>query len=365
MSFSRKAWFLNIGIWTSIVVFQSVQSYTSSRSEGSVAHLGPVIVLQCATWFSWALLSPVLFKLSQEHPLENLFSFRSMVLYPLIGIASIGLQVATHTVAMILYPDTGWSHGPFGAIYLSMLRWMVLPSLLVFVGIIGAGHAITYYRKFQDRELRTSQLEQQLTEARLHSLQMQLQPHFFFNTLHAIASLVRVKQNSTAVKMIARFSDLMRYTLDQADKPKTPLSQEMKFVREYLDIEQTRFADRMKVNVHINREVLKAFIPSLLLQPVVENAIKHGIARLPRKGSIDIVAHRINGDLCIEVTNDGVGYKFNGSDKSGNGVGLKNVQQRLHQLYGDRHSFAIEEGRNGRVTVSLVIPYEESLESTS
>jgi LytS/YehU family sensor histidine kinase len=116
----------------------------------------------------------------------------------------------------------------------------------------------------------------------------------------------------------------------------------------------------MKVTMRIDREVLKAFIPSMLLQPVVENAIKHGIARLSRKGELELVAHRINGDLSIEVTNDGPGYKINESNKTGNGLGLNNVRQRLLQLYGEQHSFVIENRGNGKVSVKLLIPFEQS-----
>jgi LytS/YehU family sensor histidine kinase len=244
--------------------------------------------------------------------------------------------------------------------YFRMLRWMAFPGLIVFAGIVGAGHAVNFYQKYRERELHTTHLEKQLTEARLLTLQMQLQPHFFFNTLHSIASLVRDRQNDAAVSMIAQLSELLRYTLDQVDHQKVPLSQELEFIHRYLEIEQTRFPDRLKVEMNVEPATLSAFVPTLLLQPLVENAIKHGISHLSHPGKLEIGTSRIDHQVLISISNDGVGLKNNGTREPETGLGLRNARQRLQELYGDNHRFELKECGGGRVSVTLSLPFQET-----
>ena len=354
----RIKWILNVALWIGLALIQSFQLYSSSSAEGGTPHIGPTLALQFATWLPWAFLAPGIFHLSQRYPLEKFPSVRTLILLPLVGIGCVLLQVESHTAAMVLYPDTNWTQGTFGAMYIKMLRWMIFPQLIVFAGIVGASHAIAYYRKFRERELHTAQLERQLTEAQLLTLQMQLQPHFFFNTLHSIASLVRDRQNDAAVTMIAQLSDLLRYTLDQVDRQLVPLRQELEFIKRYLDIERVRFPDKLRVDMQIDPALLDAQVPSLLLQPLVENAIKHGISLLPQPGALDICIRRDQDDLYIDIANDGIGFRANGHSKGSDGVGLSNVRERLHQLYGPHHTIAVQERNNGKVEVSLRIPYQ-------
>jgi two-component sensor histidine kinase len=353
-------WTLNISLWTSIALLQSFQSYSAVASEGMTPHFDQILLLQIATWCPWAFIAAVLFTVCSRYPLEQLISVRSIVLFPLLGLASVALQILIHTAAMVLIPTERGQSAAFPVLFGQMFRWMALPGFIVYAGIIGAGHAFNYYRKYRERELRTLELERQLTEAQLATLQMQLQPHFFFNTLHSIASLVRDRQHDEAVSMIARLSELLRYTLDQADNQKVPLSQELEFIYRYLEIEQTRFPDRLKIDLQIQPESLAGLVPTLLLQPLVENAIKHGISHLTNPGTLGIRAQRIDHRLELAISNDGIGLNENGRQGERKGLGLSNARERLQQLYGEHHKFELIECGDGRVSASISLPFEET-----
>jgi two-component system, LytTR family, sensor kinase len=358
-------WILNIGLWTMIAFLQSYQSYTSILAEGAKSDFTQVLLLQLSTWLPWAILTPALFSLSRRYPLERMSSTRSLVLYPAVALACVAVQVLSHTLGMIVFPSGSPRAASFFTMYGQMLRWLSFPGLIVFCGIVGAGHALNYSKKYRDRERRMAQLEQQLIEAQLRTLQSQLQPHFFFNTLHAIASLVRDRQHDAAVGMIAHLSELLRYTLDQADTQMVPLRQELDFIHRYLHIEKTRFSDRLNVNVHVDDEALDALVPTLLIQPLVENAIKHGISRLSGPGTLEIEARLAGSQLYISISNDGVGLDQSSTSLTSRGLGLRNARERLHQLYGEQHQFDLKEHGNGRVSASLSLPYQSLVLQTS
>ena len=215
----------------------------------------------------------------------------------------------------------------------------------LYAAIAGLTYAI-------DARLAAAELERQLVRARLDALHAQLRPHFFFNTLHSIASLIRSQRGSEAVSMIARLGDLIRETLTGDGATETSLERELELVRLYLEIQRVRFSDRLKVEFDTDPAVLDAMVPSLLLQPLIENAVDHGIAPLPDGGTITIRASECTpGRLSIEVFNTG------SLDEAGfaEGVGLGNTRQRLQQLYGDAHRFVLSDG-GGTVAVRMEIP---------
>ena len=227
-------------------------------------------------------------------------------------------------------------------------------NLLIYWVIVSVHHAFDYYRQVQERELRAAELEKRLAQARLQALQMQLNPHFLFNTLHAISSLMH-KEVEAADRMITRLSDLLRYALESTDAQEVPLRQELDFLERYLEIEQTRFGDRLAVRVDVAPDTLDALVPNLVLQPLVENAIRHGIEPRSQGGRIELRCRRENGRLVLEVRDNGVGLSPNG--KLEEGVGLSNTRARLEQLYGEKHSFAFGEAPGGGLAVRLELPF--------
>jgi LytS/YehU family sensor histidine kinase len=229
-------------------------------------------------------------------------------------------------------------------------------NLLIYWVIVVVSHAFDYYRKYRERELRTAELEKRLVQAKLQALQMQLNPHFLFNTLHSISSLMH-RDVDAADRMITRLSDLLRAALAGAETQEVTLQHELKLLQLYLSIEQIRFGNRLTVKMNIAPDTLGAQVPNLVLQPLVENAIRHGIEPRARPGCIELRAHRQNASLTLVVSDDGAGVSGNGTVKEG--VGLSNTRARLRELYGAAHRFELIRGQDGGVRVELNIPFRE------
>jgi two-component system, LytTR family, sensor kinase len=232
-----------------------------------------------------------------------------------------------------------------------------LPFAALFYGLIlGIGSAADYYQQFRERQLRASQLEAQLANAELQMLKMQLHPHFLFNTLNGITGLVRDNDNAGAIEMLVGLSDLLRQTLDNAGRQEVRLAEELEWLELYLELQQIRFSDRLRVNVNADREALDALIPNLITQPLVENAIRHGIAPRAQPGSVSLSARRVKDNLVVSVCDDGIGLPIDWSLRSSKGVGLLNTQARLQQLYGSAFDFTVHNRTEGGVEASITIP---------
>jgi hypothetical protein len=231
-----------------------------------------------------------------------------------------------------------------------------------FVPIVLIANAVSYYRKYRDGEIQASQLEAQLAKAHLQSLKSQLQPHFLFNTMHSISALM-LTDVQAADRMITRLADLLRMNLESAGTQITTLSKELEFVNCYLSIEQVRFEDRLSVVVDVAPETLDARVPQLLLQPLVDNAVKHGISHRVAGGQIHIGAHRQNGDLKLEVRDNGPGLSTSASDR-GCRIGLKVTRERLEALYGQNQCVELASPSEGGVSVLVSIPFETEPDSS-
>jgi two-component system, LytTR family, sensor kinase len=216
-------------------------------------------------------------------------------------------------------------------------------------------HALSYYRRYRERELRAAQLEGQLAKAHLQSLKGQLQPHFLFNTLHSISALM-LTDVSAADRVMSRLSDLLRISLDNVGTQITTLRRELEFVNCYLEIEKVRFEERMKVTLDIAPETLDAQVPHLLLQPLVDNAVKHGISKLLEGGEIRISVHRHDDKLQFEVKDNGPGLGTQAMLPT-NGLGLSITRQRLESLYGQEQSLELISPPKGGVTIRVCIPF--------
>ncbi len=251
---------------------------------------------------------------------------------------------AAHLYEKVYYLEsftTGW---------IPMLAWSILYFL------------IKYYQIFQEVQKSALKSAAMAHEAQLKMLRYQLNPHFLFNTLNAISTLVLEQQTELANRMVTRLSSFLRYSLDNDPMQKITLDQELAALKLYLDIEKVRFEDRLSLELDIGKEAAQALIPSLLLQPLVENAIKYGIAQSVDGGHLRIAAKVFAGDLLLELSDDGPGVELvDGLIPNANGVGLRNTQERLVELYGNRHSFRLSETTPHGLTVNIRIPFESSL----
>jgi two-component sensor histidine kinase len=227
-----------------------------------------------------------------------------------------------------------------------MMYWFIVLASLTF----------TAYKKYREGELRSSQLETKLAQAQLQALKMQLHPHFLFNTMNAISVLIK-KNPEAAQKMLTRLAELLRMSLDQAGIQEVSLRQEMEFLDRYIKIQQTRFGDRLSVSMKVEDSVLDAKVPNLILQPLVENAIEHGVAKRSGPGRVAITAVRMNGTLHVQVRDNGKGLR-KGLDEVKEGVGLSNTRARLQQLYGTAYRFVLSNAEEGGLIATLEIPYQ-------
>jgi two-component sensor histidine kinase len=234
--------------------------------------------------------------------------------------------------------------------------WM--PMLAWSIGYFG----VKYYQIFQEVQKSALKSAAMAHEAQLKMLRYQLNPHFLFNTLNAISTLILEQQTELANRMVTRLSSFLRYSLDNDPMQKITLDQEIAALKLYLDIEKVRFEDHLGLELDIGEDASKALIPSLLLQPLVENAIKYGIARAEEGGRIRIAAKVFAGDLLLELSDDGPGVELvDGLIPNANGVGLRNTQERLFELYGNQHSFRLSETKPHGLTVNIRIPFQSSL----
>lgn len=348
---------LIFGIWTLIGLVFSVQWYFAAfRSEQPVAWTRALYV-QMSWGYLWALATPLVLWLVHRFPIDKQNWLRNSLTHLLTSTLLIFLiGIVGH---IILYLNYGRSAGrPF--MFQNSLRHAVnnyTEGMGVYLLITFLAYAYSYYQRYRQGELRASQLEAQLSQAQLQALKMQLHPHFLFNTLHSISALLH-KDTESARKMITRLGDFLRLTLENSGTQEVTLKQEMEFLRCYLEIERIRFQDRLTTRVFVDPDALDTRVPNLILQPIVENAIRHGIAPRSTPGEIEIRAKQEDGFLRIQVRDNGPGLPMNRSVDSlfKKGLGLMNTQTRLDRLYGVEHRFKIANDPAGGLAVTLEIP---------
>jgi two-component system LytT family sensor kinase len=295
----------------------------------------------------WTLLTPVILSLARRFPLRRAVLRRNLAVHAAAGL----LLASAEVVFTFLVASYTYVYGPFWPRF----YWMSLHyALLSYAAVVAAGHALEIYRRYRDREMRAAQLETQLARARLHALEMQLQPHFLFNTLNSISELVH-DDPAAAEVMIAQLGDLLRMTTDGAGRAEVPLSRELQTVGTYLEIERTRFQDRLSVKTEVEPDVMNAMVPNLVLQPLVENAIRHGLSPQVAPGTVTLAARRVGDVLRLTVRDDGRGLPPRGERRERVGVG--NTRSRLKQAYGAAHRFELADAPGGGTLVTIEIPY--------
>jgi len=363
MSKITRNWQLFIGfvaIWTLVGFSFAGIGYLAMLNENESVSAWTVFSTNLVTFYIWGALSPLIFQIAKRFDFKKgktllrgvlvhlLFGFLFSVLHSIIYTGIIWSLDASYRERYSSIVQFFREYVFFGSIYLGLLLY----ALIVF-----SIQAFLFYRSYQAEEARNSHLKAQLADARLQALKMQLQPHFLFNTLHSISSL-NVADPQKANVMIARLGEFLRLTLEHSDEQMVTLDEEINFLRCYLEIEQIRFSDRLTVEFQLQSETLSAFVPHLLLQPVVENALKHGIAPRAAPGQIVISAKKIGETLLLEVKDNGLGIGSNDSrnGKAKNGTGLPNIRSRLEQIYEGNFRFELANGSRGGLTVIIEIP---------
>ncbi|MEO8089044.1 MAG: histidine kinase [Gemmatimonadales bacterium] len=298
-----------------------------------------------AAWI-WAGLTPVVLWLIRASAFAPGQRVRSTLILSGTGLAFVLLSITLQTLlAVTTGIDTSGS---------SLLFPRVENSLLAYGALVVLGQASRYSALYQTRQRHSSELEARLAKTHLQLLRMQLQPHFLFNTLNTVAELVHTDPDA-ADQMITRLGRLLRLSLDHAGHHVVPLRQEIDFLRMYVEIEQVRFQDRLQIVWDLAPDTLDAAVPTLLWHPVLENAIRHGVTPLAGRGRIVIASHREDGDLILEIRDNGKGLPVGGIPRVG--VGLRNIRERVDQLYGSRARFTLVPAMGGGTVATLRLPY--------
>jgi len=305
------------------------------------------------SWYLWGALALVVVRLARRFPFGRSRWIGTLAIHAVCAsLISACYLTVTATFWWALRPDDGqhytWGH----ALGMEVLLWLPW-NMLTYGAILGVIHAFEYHRAYRERTVRAMQLETQLARAQLEALKMQLHPHFLFNALHAISALIH-EDPDTADRMVARLSELVRHVLDSGDQQEVPLEQELDFLRKYLEIERVRFGDRLDVHFSVEPDTLGAAVPDLILQPLVENSIRHALSPHAGPCRIEINAKRDGNMLGLSVVDSGAADV----DVSAlcEGVGLTNTRTRLRRLYGDRHDFELRGRTSGGLAAYIRIP---------
>jgi two-component system, LytTR family, sensor kinase len=321
-------------------------------------------------WYVWLLAAPATLVLIRRYPFSRERLFRSLaglvagsiVIYAAVTNARYGLRVLTD----LLVPRA--SNPPLTRVTYWHTQSVLLPlDFITYLGFFATSYAIDYYFKFRQRadevlrlQLEAARLRAELTQSQLATLRGQLHPHFLFNTFNAVSTLVRQRKNEFAVAMIAQLSVLLRMTMENIDQQELTLEQELVFITSYLDVERVRFSDKLLTAIDVPPAVRGCIVPNLLLQPLVENAIKHGISRRVTPGCVRLTATRSGDRLLLVVSDDGpetVPSEL--VSPAGQGIGLRNTRSRLNHAYGGDYRLEITRRSEGGTAVLLDLPWRE------
>jgi two-component system, LytTR family, sensor kinase len=360
---SRKPlaqWFWIGSLWLGFALLNATQIVFGMRAEGMHHAWTRLFITMFLSWLVWMAATPLVLRLGRRFPLTRWRSV-SIWLIHLSACLLLGLAYSAWTslLQVLLRPwGTEPIHMSFVAVWAAVFLNQVHISIILYAAILAVGYTLDSRKRLALQETEAARLNEQLSKARLNALRRQLEPHFLFNTLNAIAGLIRDTRSEDAVDMIAKLSDLLRRALEGCDRQEVSLGEEMEFLQKYLEIQSTRFAERLVVTVDVPRELLSARVPSLILQPMVENAIQHGIGKRVEGGQIRIEALCVDGVLSMSVYNSGPPLPADW-ERARSGVGISNTRTRLQSLYGKTCVLQLRNCESGGVEALLSLPYRE------
>jgi two-component system, LytTR family, sensor kinase len=339
-----------VGCWLFMALLFTPQTYLSNLRSPTPLTWGRAFLATFLLFQVWSVLTPLVLWFGARFPLERHRLLRNLGIHLLLSGPVALAHIVLLQVANALLLTWSRSYRPPVPVW-ALIIGLGATNIMVFWGIVAVSQAVNYFRKYQEREFR-------LAQAQLQALRMQLQPHFLFNTLNAIAELVH-SDPKAADRCIVSLSELLRFSLESHKTEEVTLKEELDFLEKYVEIQKTLMRDRLRVRLNVEPETLDASVPNMLLQPLVENAIKHGISPRAEGGKIEVYARRLDGKLYVEITDDGLGMH---EQQDGNGVGLVNTQERLKHLYGHAHTFNLSSFPGRGVTIRISLPFREAVE---
>lgn len=344
-----------------LAVATAIECRARARGLPSFLSWGVPLAYGCVLWLWWALVVYLLWRSNSRWPSVLRFSLRTLVVHPLIavGVVTLHLGLLQEMTRLVIRfgPDTVKAEYR-GLDFLSFPRFGLEHELLIYGLCWLACAAVNTQLMAQRDSMRSLELERQLSSAHLRALQMQLEPHFLLNTLNAVTTLVELGRREEALETLEHLNTVLKLVLKRNTPSKIPLAQELEVLESYLAIEQVRFADRLRVDINLDPNTLDGLVPCFLLQPIVENAIRHGIAHCEDSGWIETSAQRLGTRMRLQVRDNGPG--MNGRSASGFGLGLSNTKERLVHFYQNDYEFRAFQPDSGGFQVSITIPYEKA-----
>lgn len=352
-------WFWIASICLGLGLFDAIQDVVVMRAEGVHHPWARLFASMLLSWLPWALATPIVLRLQRRYPLQQ----TTLVPWLIHGAGVVSIAAVSGiwdaVLQKFLHP---WSSASaaLSFVNLSLTKFYgeLLSCVVLYSCVLLVGHMLESRERLALQRTEAARLNEQLSKAQLNALRQQIEPHFLFNTLNAISGLVREERNDAAVGMIAGLSDLLRHSLKGSGTQEVRLEEELQLLQKYLDIQKIRFAEQLQLSVDIGEEFFAARVPTFILQPIVENAVKHGIAARANGGVIRITAIRYNGLLTFRVYNDGPSLPA-GWENNQSGVGISNVRTRLQSLYGNAFDLTIRNQAPGGVEVSISVPFRQ------
>jgi signal transduction histidine kinase len=348
---SGKAWLLLIGLGATIGLMDASQAYLLFGALGRRVPWRRILIVDVSYWMTFAALVPAVFFLANRFRLDGPFRLRRILVHTIAAFAFVLVHFGVAAFINVR-PEIGET---LLTRFFNMLRNYSAGNFLLYWAIVVIFYAMHYYHEVRQRELQAAQLQTSLTEARLQALRSQLNPHFLFNTLNTISVLALKGDQHAVMETLSRLSDLLRATLDDQRPQEIPLSEELGFLDGYLAIQRLRFADRLSVHYDIAPETVDALVPCMILQPLLENAVRHGMSEQGGTANITIRSCRDGDSLRLQVCDKGPGFGYGARVANTRGIGLANTEARLKQLYGIKQeiSYGTPDGAGGVVTISV------------
>jgi signal transduction histidine kinase len=354
---TSSLWIWSAAIWLGLGVVDAAQTVILLHEQGTHHAWLKLFVVTVLFWLPWALATVPIIQLGRRFPPVHVRPLSTWAVH-LAACFTIHLVFAMWTLWLGRFVNLYRSAPalePLGRLIFERFLSGIFATLVLYAGILVVSYVVDSRARLAEQRMQTARLNEQLSIAQLDALRKQIEPHFLFNTLNAISGLVRAGRGEDAVAMIAGLSDFLRQTLEGSSRQGVPLIEELEFAEMYLSIQKIRFADRLQLDIDVPPGLYLAQVPSLILQPIVENAVKHGIAKRVRGGRIRIAASRDRDKLTLTISNDGPGCLP--TALFGSGIGHTHVRTRLTNLYGDAFDFTMRNGKAGGVEVTVSLPY--------
>jgi len=347
-------------LWLAAGLFDASQTVYMLHAEGKHVPMLPLFLIDLVSWLPWALVTPLVIRLARQYSIVHGTSVRTVSVHLAVFTAISAVIESWSALLQVLYNPWGNRHWPtFLDTWTSTFLYQALTFLIAYALIIAITYVVDARESMGRQVTETARLNEELSKAQLAALRRQMEPHFMYNTLNSIAGLVRDHRNDAAVSMIVGLSEFLRRSSEDSHRSQVALQEEVEYLQRYLEIQKVRFGERLQVSVDIPEDLLSAQVPNLLLQPLVENAIKHGISKRIVGGTVRVAGACHSGNLCLSVYNDGPSLPLDW-EATQTGVGIGNLRTRLQILHGKESDLQLKRANPGGVEVVVTFPFRKA-----